>query len=188
MLSDVYFDVGDREFKAHKSILALRSPVFAAMFEHPTKEKLTNRVVFEDIEPDVFQELLRFIYTGRLSLSTMNVMATEILAAANKYLLDQLKIECENHLIYRMSADNCLEILLLQDKNHPSYYLRKEAAKFFRSRPDKVMATDRWKEEKEKNPTLYCATFKNLYSALMISKGNLIQGIFRNFVKLIFLN
>jgi speckle-type POZ protein len=156
MLSDVYFDVGDREFKAHKSILALRSPVFAAMFEHPTKEKLTNRVVFEDIEPDVFQELLRFIYTGRLSLSTMNVMATEILAAANKYLLDQLKIECENHLIYRMSADNCLEILLLQDKNHPSYYLRKEAAKFFRSRPDKVMATDRWKEEKEKNPTLLC--------------------------------
>ena len=188
MLSDVYFDVGDREFKAHKSILALRSPVFAAMFEHPTKEKLTNRVVFEDIEPDVFQELLRFIYTGRLSLSTMNVMATEILAAANKYLLDQLKIECENHLIYRMSADNCLDILLLQDKNDPTYYLRKEAAKFFRSRPDKVMATDRWKEEKEKNPTLYCATFKNLYSALMISKGNLIQGIFRNFVKLIFLN
>jgi speckle-type POZ protein len=156
MLSDVYFDVGDREFKAHKSILALRSPVFAAMFEHPTKEKLTNRVVIEDIEPDVFQELLRFIYTGRLSLSTMNVMATEILSAANKYLLDQLKIECENHLIYCMSADNCLEILLLQDKNHPSYYLRKEAAKFFRSRPDKVMATDRWKEVKEKNSILLC--------------------------------
>ena len=67
MLKDVYFDVGDREFKAHKSILALRSPVFAAMFEHPTKEKMTNRVVIEDIEPSVFQELLRFIYTGRLS-------------------------------------------------------------------------------------------------------------------------
>jgi speckle-type POZ protein len=47
--SDVNFNIGGREFPAHKSILTSRSPVFAAMFQHPTKENLSNQVVVEDI-------------------------------------------------------------------------------------------------------------------------------------------
>jgi hypothetical protein len=44
-----------------------------------------------------------------------------------------VKSECENHLIFQMSADNCLAVLLLQDENHPAHGLmRKEAAEFFR--------------------------------------------------------
>ncbi len=38
--SDVTLSVGDTEFKAHKAILAARSPVFSAMFEHAMEEKL----------------------------------------------------------------------------------------------------------------------------------------------------
>ncbi len=38
--SDVTLSVGATEFKAHKAILAARSPVFAAMFEHSMEEKL----------------------------------------------------------------------------------------------------------------------------------------------------
>lgn len=90
-LNDVTLDVNGRPFQAHKSILASKSKVFAAMFVHETKEKLSNHVQVDDIEPDVFQEVLRFIYTGRLSLETMDKMATDLLAAADKYLLDQLK-------------------------------------------------------------------------------------------------
>ena len=66
--SDVNLNIRGREFPAHKNILAARSEVFAAMFQHPTKEKLSNQIEIEDIEPEVFQELLRFIYTGRVSI------------------------------------------------------------------------------------------------------------------------
>jgi speckle-type POZ protein len=100
------------QFKAHKNILAARSPFFAAMFEHPTKENLTNQIEVEDVEPDVFNEILRFIYTGKLSESKMGKMCVGILAVADKYLLEQLKSECETQLIHRMSAENCLELLL----------------------------------------------------------------------------
>jgi speckle-type POZ protein len=61
--SDVVINVGGREFQAHKNILATRSKVFSAMFEHQTTEKLSNNVVIEDIDPDVFQELISYIFT-----------------------------------------------------------------------------------------------------------------------------
>ena len=66
--SDVNFNIGGREFPAHKLILAARSKVFEAMFKHSTKENVTNQIEIEDIKPEVFQELLRFIYTGRVSI------------------------------------------------------------------------------------------------------------------------
>ncbi|XP_046451120.1 speckle-type POZ protein B-like [Daphnia pulex] len=150
--SDVVINVGGREFQAHKNILATRSKVFAAMFEHQTTEKLSNNVVIEGIDPDVFQELLHFIYTGRMPLAKMEQMAIGLMAAADKYLLDQLKIECENHLIRQMSADDCLELLLLTDRNPPADDLKQAAVDFFRRSPGEVMATDGWKKAKKEFP------------------------------------
>ncbi len=119
--SDITVNVRGRQFQAHKSILAARSTFFAAMFEHPTKENLTHQVEIRDLEPAVFNEILRFIYTGRLSESTMGKMSAGILAAADKYLLEQLKIECETQLVHRMSAENCLELLLITDEHHAGF-------------------------------------------------------------------
>ena len=57
------------------------------MFQHPSnKEVLSGQVKVEDIEPDVLQEIILFIYTGRTQLTAMNHMAPGILAAADKYL------------------------------------------------------------------------------------------------------
>ena len=109
--SDVSFNIGGRQFPAHKSILAAKSEVFEAMFQHPTKENFTNPIEIEDIEPDVFHELLRFIYTGRLSTTAMESMAVGLLIAADKYFLEELKVKCENYLVRQMTPGNCREIL-----------------------------------------------------------------------------
>jgi speckle-type POZ protein len=150
--SDVVINVGGREFQAHKNILATRSKVFSAVFEHQTTEKLSNNVVIEDIDPDVFEEILRFVYTGRMPLAKMEQMAIGLMVAADKYLLDQLKIECENNLIRQMSADDCLEILLLADRNPPADNLKEAAVDFFRRSPGEVMATDGWEKAKKEFP------------------------------------
>ncbi len=135
-LSDVTFKIRGRKFAAHKAILAMRSPVLAAMFHHPTKEMLSSKVEVEDIDPNVFQEVLRFIYTGKTQLTAMDKMALRILAAADKYLLEDLKIQCETHLIRQMSAENCLELLSLTT-HHPAEYLKKNAIEYFRRYPGK---------------------------------------------------
>ena len=79
-------NVGGHSFDAHKAILSSTSKVFAVMFVHETTEKLSNHVDIQDIHPDVFQEVLRFIYTGRVPLEKMTA---SLLAAADKYLLEQ---------------------------------------------------------------------------------------------------
>jgi hypothetical protein len=79
-------------------------------------------------------------------------MAVRLFAAADKYLLDQLKSECESHLRRQMSADNCLELLLLNDQIHPADDLKQAAVDFFRRNPRDVMATDGWKKAKQEHP------------------------------------
>jgi speckle-type POZ protein len=160
--SDVIFKVRGRDFPAHKSILSARSEVFAAMFQHPTKENLTNQIEIEDIEPDVFQELLRFIYTGRVQVDKLETMAVGLFIAADKYLLDQLKLRCQNHLLHHMSPENCVVLLTTGDLQNPTELL-KEAAKFFRRLPSQVMATERWAKMEEENPRLLCQIHKFLH-------------------------
>ncbi|KAJ7422187.1 Speckle-type POZ protein-like protein [Pitangus sulphuratus] len=80
--TDCSFYVGGQEFKAHKSVLAARSPVFNAMFEHEMEESKKNRVEINDVDPEVFKEMMRFIYTGKAP--NLEKMADNLLAAADK--------------------------------------------------------------------------------------------------------
>lgn len=60
-MSDVVLVAEDegREWRAHKAILAARSPVFAAMFKHDMAEKKNNRVTVGGVDGDVFDQVLR---------------------------------------------------------------------------------------------------------------------------------
>lgn len=83
LMSDVLLILADgKSFKAHKSILAARSPVFGAMFEHEMEERKNGKVQILDVESDVFKEMLQFIYTGRTE--KLKEMAPELLATADK--------------------------------------------------------------------------------------------------------
>jgi speckle-type POZ protein len=91
LLSDVSLILADgKHFKGHKAILAARSPVFGAMFEHEMEERKNGRVQILDVESDVFKEMLQFIYTGKTT--KLKEMAPELLAAADKV---RAEIFCE---------------------------------------------------------------------------------------------
>jgi speckle-type POZ protein len=160
--SDVNFNIGGREFPAHKVILSARSQYFAAMFQHPMKENSTNQVKIDDIEPEVFDQLLHFIYTGRVPLDKLETMAAGLFIAADKYLMDELKMKCENYLLHQMSPDNCVFLLLHGDLQNPAEYLKK-AAKFFRRNPSQVMATDKWEKMKQENTAVLFDIFEFVY-------------------------
>ncbi|KAI3872155.1 hypothetical protein MKW98_011647 [Papaver atlanticum] len=56
--SDVTFQVGDKLFKAHKLVVATRSPVFKAQFYGLVGNPGMNTVVIEDFDPIAFKVLL----------------------------------------------------------------------------------------------------------------------------------
>ena len=55
---DIVFKVGSEHFKAHKLILAARSPVFRAQFFGLVGDPSIDEVVIEDIEPFIFKVVL----------------------------------------------------------------------------------------------------------------------------------
>ena len=66
--SDVEIITKEKVIKVHKNILCSRSPFFKAMLMTDMKEKQTGQVRLddEDTDPDVIDNVVKFIYTGQI--------------------------------------------------------------------------------------------------------------------------
>jgi hypothetical protein len=99
--------VGSEKYpiKAHKVFLVSSSDVFKSMFCGDLQEK--NNVVVEDIEQDVFLEMLRYIYAKVVNIDHNNVF--KIMYAASKYIIIPLEKLCGNFIQAHTTESNALE-------------------------------------------------------------------------------
>jgi hypothetical protein len=79
------------------------------MFANDMKEKNENLVVIEDIENDVFEEFLKFIYFSKLD--KIETMAIKLLKASDKYNVIELKSSYEDFLTTELSIRNAIQTL-----------------------------------------------------------------------------
>jgi len=143
VLSDVVVQVKEERFDAHKIVLSARSSVFLAMFQSNLTETQTNTLKIEGIDPAVFKEVLRFMYTDQVG--QLDELAEELLAAAERYMLNLLKSKCEAHLAGKITVENCAELLLLADL-HSAAGLKMMVLDFFRSRAAAVAQMVNWQQ------------------------------------------
>lgn len=68
--------------------------------------------IYSDVLPDI-QEL-----TGSVSMSTSTIFVQHLLAAADCYGLDRLKLLCEANLCEEVSADTVATTLALAERHH----------------------------------------------------------------------
>ena len=115
------------------------------------KESALNRVEIVDIEPDIFQTLLRFIYTDQVIITKEN--SKSLLAAADRYFLNLLKWKCEDFLSQDLTVQNCSEMLMLAH-SHDAAYLKDAVVSFIRKSTNEVMDSNEWKELKKSCPEL----------------------------------
>lgn len=101
------------EIKAHKVLLAARSPVFESMLTNGMIESSSNVIEVSDIDYEVMKEMIDFIYTG--FVSNLKKYALDLLFAAEKYHLSGLRIICENYLKTHLNQDNVVSVLLASD-------------------------------------------------------------------------
>lgn len=104
--SDFTLIVEDQKLRVHKVILAGHSDVFKAMFKHNVTGMNKNVLTIPDIPLEIFRELLRFIYTGRIEVISDNV--GRLLAAAQRYRINGLKDKCQRILESNLTRDNAL--------------------------------------------------------------------------------
>ncbi|XP_073054184.1 BTB/POZ and MATH domain-containing protein 2-like [Primulina eburnea] len=128
--TDVIFEIDGETFAAHKLVLAARSPVFRAQLYGPMKDQNTQRIQIEDMEAPVFKALLHFMYldvlpdleelTGLNSKWASTLMSQHLLAAADRYGLDRLRLLCESNLCADVAIHTVATTLALAEQHHCS--------------------------------------------------------------------
>ncbi|KAM2616299.1 hypothetical protein TB2_030716 [Malus domestica] len=94
-------------FTLGRICLLASSDAFRAMFDGGYRERDAKDVVIPNIRWEVFELMMRFIYTGSVDVN-MDI-AQDLLRAADQYLLEGLKRLCEHAIV----QDICVENLLL---------------------------------------------------------------------------
>ncbi|RZF48839.1 hypothetical protein LSTR_LSTR003219 [Laodelphax striatellus] len=82
--------------KGHKFMFSLASAVFKAMFNGNLKEE--GVVKIEDLEPEGFEGMKQFIYTGKVNFNS-SLHALFVFTAARKYMIPALVEKCKNYII-----------------------------------------------------------------------------------------
>ncbi|XP_065081887.1 speckle-type POZ protein-like [Ochlerotatus camptorhynchus] len=157
--SDVTIIVEEKEIRAHKIVLAARSPVFDAMFNNTMRENLESRVDIEDFSYDEIQELLRYIYTGKVP--KLQEQTNRLLVMSDKYDLSELKTMCEQALGANLSIESAGGMLILAD-TYDAAQLKAHAMQFILNNASEAMDTEQWKLELVKYPHLLDAVCRGL--------------------------
>ncbi len=97
-----------REFACHKSILALSSPYFMAMFSTDMAEKQQDRIELKEISAMTLELVLEYIYTGEVMFSEEIVQ--NLLSAANLFALLALRHGCAEYMMQHVTVTNCIGI------------------------------------------------------------------------------
>ncbi|XP_057956813.1 BTB/POZ and MATH domain-containing protein 2-like [Malania oleifera] len=163
--TDVNFEVDGELFAVHKLVLAARSPVFRAQLLGPMKDPNTQCIKVEDMEAPVFKALLHFIYWDAIpdmqELAGLNLkwactlMAQHLLAAADRYGLERLRLLCEAKLCEDVAINTVATTLALAEQHH-CLQLKAVCLKFV-ALPENlraVMQTDGFEYLKDSCPSL----------------------------------
>ncbi|CAM0877995.1 unnamed protein product [Alopecurus aequalis] len=177
--ADVTFLVSGESFDAHKLILAARSPVFSAEFFGDIGEKSTQQIQVEGISAPTFKAMLNFIYADAVSefdqrSEATTELAQDLLAAADRYGLDRLKMICEVKIYDGINAGTAATTLAFAEQHNCSQ-LKAKCIDFIVSTPDildEVLATDGYTHLVASHPSV-------LRDLLMSARGTkrLKQGI-----------
>uniref|UniRef100_A0ACD5ZX43 Uncharacterized protein n=1 Tax=Avena sativa TaxID=4498 RepID=A0ACD5ZX43_AVESA len=133
--TDVSFIIDGEIFRVHRAVLAARSPVFRAELFGSMAEATMSSITLQDIMPATFKAMLRFIYTdefpGEDELVDSSVDTFQnLLAAADRYALDRLKLMCSQKLWDNVTVDTVATILACAE-TYNCTKLKDECLNFF---------------------------------------------------------
>jgi hypothetical protein len=149
---DVKFQVGSKEFSAHRQILQARVPELAALAEDCSPDTL---IPIQDIKPSTFRSLLQFVYANDVPQpEELKNEARELLDVANRFGCKGLKLLAEAELaVSGLSVDTAADLVLLADARNCAL-LKESAMDFFAANPTSVMSSSGWHTVEESLPLM----------------------------------
>jgi speckle-type POZ protein len=159
--ADVTLLCGAERLAAHRLVLCMRSPVFAAQLDDgPLQVDASAVPVPPEITPHTLRRLLHFLYTDELEPASPEE-ATHLLNAADHYAVPRLFAICERTLCAALCVDNAAETLTLADQ-HSATALKDAALRFVAANAVAVMASAGWAHLVTARPPLVLETMHTM--------------------------
>ncbi|XP_068729476.1 kelch-like protein 3 [Montipora capricornis] len=138
---DVTVSVKDKEFKAHRLVLAASTPFFLSLLVSDMREGKEQfiRIELEEATGSVMEEVLKYIYTGNVAVTKDT--AHDLVAAADYLLLPGLKTLACVFLEENITIENCIFNYYFAEK-YQCLELMEESCEFINSNFSLVMETD----------------------------------------------
>eukprot|EP00956_Cyclotella_meneghiniana_P024124 scaffold48121_cov54-Cyclotella_meneghiniana.AAC.4 len=151
--ADVAFEVMANVFYAHKAILKARVPEVAELAE---PYDTTNPIPIKDVEPDIFEIMLKNVYGKDIHANYWKEHAKQILDASGKYGFTKLKSKAEawhvKNLKDTLVVDNVVdELLYAEGKSCP--LLKKATMDFILEHGEEVIESESY-EKLDESPQL----------------------------------
>ena len=145
---------------AHLAIISAASPVMAAMFQPGNfQEGSTKMVKINDFDPEIYQQMLRYIYTG--VAPEMLKHLEDLFKIADKYQITSLKLECEQVMSDRLTLENVIRRLELAS-NHSASVLYESCLQFLTQNREEIWLRPEWEEFGKRNYALFFAVTKKV--------------------------
>ena len=107
----------DKEFQAHSRVLSEGSPFFEKVLNCGMRESNEGVVRLETVTGDCLRDILEFLYTGTVNMSTEDSdHLQDLLAIADFLVLSNLKILVGKILIDRLDPSNAFQTYYLGEK------------------------------------------------------------------------
>ncbi|KAJ8675258.1 hypothetical protein QAD02_011044 [Eretmocerus hayati] len=111
---DVSIFVDGKKFRAHRVLLSSQSEKLAKIFDNYTCGQRNASVTIDDVNHQVFAEILRFIYFNEIQ--EIGKYAKGLFAVAEKYSMQALSKFCEEEVSKNVTCENAIEYLDLVDQ------------------------------------------------------------------------
>ncbi len=126
--------------------------------ESNTNDDYVLQISIDDIQSDIMNEILNFMYTNRCLISLKN--APDLLIAAKRFELEKLKKQIAEFLLYRLTIDNAIEMLICAHESG-SEALKLACIRLINRNAEKIKRTEKWKTFKTQYVDLVPELYEN---------------------------
>jgi len=139
--ADVQFKVKRQIITAHKCILKPNAPM---LYEFCKDSKEGEEIQIENVKPDVFRIVLRYVYAGEIpDIDTIRKNGMKIIEAADKFGVIPLKLAIETELVRNLviKPRNVTDCLIFAESKTCSL-LKEAAISFFVARATDLLNSE----------------------------------------------
>lgn len=162
-ISDCFLNVKGTYMAVHKCILAARSNAFAAVIsgtynrlDPNTREQIESTIhkdklviSINKIDPEIMKQVVIFMYTAQCEIDESN--AYDLLYAAGRYDIKDLKVHTGRFLADRINSSNILSLLKAAYK-YDNKLIKQCCIEYFINNAKEIMAIhELWKQFAEDN-------------------------------------